>query len=140
MKKLIIILGLFIVATSTHGEIYKWIDAHGKLHFGDKKPQKTSAEKVKLETNTYTSAPYDEVSFDSRERVVIYTTPRCTYCKKAKQYFSSHNISYTEYDITTDVNANKRFREMGGRGVPVILVGKKRMNGFSVAGFERIYQ
>jgi len=131
---------LFAVITSASGEIYKWVDDQGKLHFGDNKPQKTSAEEVTLKTNTYTSVPYEEVSYDSGERVVIYTTPRCTYCKKAKQYFSSYNISYTEYDITTDINANKRFREMGGRGVPVILVGKKRMNGFSVAGFERIYQ
>ena len=29
---------------------------------------------------------------------------------------------------------------LGATGVPVILVGKKRMNGFSVKGFQRIYQ
>lgn len=29
---------------------------------------------------------------------------------------------------------------LGATGVPVILVGKMRMNGFSVKGFQRIYQ
>jgi len=28
---------------------------------------------------------------------------------------------------------------MGAKGVPVILVGKQRMNGFSAAGFKQIY-
>jgi hypothetical protein len=28
---------------------------------------------------------------------------------------------------------------MGATGVPVILVAKQRMNGFSEAGFEKIY-
>lgn len=141
MKRLMMIVtGLFIATTCFGGEIYKWIDDQGKLHFGDKKPQQKSTEEVKLKINTYTSVSYNEASFDSGDRVVIYTTPGCTYCKKAKQYFSSHNIAYTEYDISRDINARKRFRDMGGRGVPVILVGKKRMNGFSVAGFERIYQ
>ena len=33
----------------------------------------------------------------------------------------------------------KRYKEMGATGVPVILVGNKRMNGFSEDGFESIY-
>jgi hypothetical protein len=29
---------------------------------------------------------------------------------------------------------------MGAKGVPVIFVGKKRMNGFSIAGFKHLYE
>lgn len=136
----LLIISLFIISFPVSSEIYQWTDDQGKVHFGDKKPLIKSSKEVKLKINTYTSVSYDEVSFDSGQNVVIYTTPWCTYCKKAKQYFKKNNILYTEYDISKDINAKKRFQEMGGRGVPVILVGKKRMNGFSVAGFKRLYQ
>ena len=61
-------------------------------------------------------------------------------CKKARRYFNDNNISFTEYDIDKDPKAQARFDALEGKGVPVILVGKRRMNGFSVEGFERIYR
>jgi hypothetical protein len=32
------------------------------------------------------------------------------------------------------------YRELNGRGVPIIMVGKSRMNGFSPAHFDQLYQ
>ena len=69
----------------------------------------------------------------------MYSTDWCHYCKKARQYFKKNNIAYTEYDIDKNKKAKRRYKEMGATGVPVILVGKKRMNGFNQKGFERIY-
>ena len=138
MIRLIVLINLLVLMTPVHSEIYIWVDEHGMTQFGDKKPHAKPVEEVSLKINTFTSVSHDEVTFDSGPQVVIYTTPGCTYCLKAKQYFRQQHIAYTEYDITTDVNARKRFQEMGGRGVPVILVGKRRMNGFSVAGFKSL--
>ena len=70
----------------------------------------------------------------------MYSTSWCAYCKKAKRYFESNDIPFTEYDIETNANARARYDRMEATGVPVILVGKKRMNGFSEEGFRRIYQ
>lgn len=56
--------------------------------------------------------------------------------------WSSHEIPdpLTEYDIEKDAQARREYDALGARGVPVILVGKKRMNGFSAAGFEKLYR
>lgn len=116
----LLIITLFIIFTSSHAqEIYKWVDENGKVHFGDRKPDtqdKVEALNIKL-INSVETVTYQPSSIDVGKKVVIYTTSWCGYCKKAKMEFD----------------------KLGGKGVPVILVGKKRMSGFSEAGFERIY-
>lgn len=70
----------------------------------------------------------------------MYSTQSCGYCKKAKKYFKKNNIEFTNYDINKDAKAKRRHEKMGATGVPVILVGDKRLNGFSESGFKRIYK
>jgi glutaredoxin len=81
---------------------------------------------------------YDEQQ--KAQRVVMYATSWCPYCQQARNYFRQQGIAYTEYDIERDGEARRRYQAFGGRGVPVIFVGKRRMNGFSVSSFNKIYQ
>lgn len=129
-----------LYANSAGAEIYKWIDDNGKTHFTDKKPDHTSSKPVQLKINTYTGVSYDMANLQHSANVVIYTTQSCGYCKQAISYFKRKKIAFTEYDIEKDMAARKRHQQMGASGVPVIIVGKKRMNGFSEQGFEKIYR
>ncbi len=72
--------------------------------------------------------------------VVMYATSWCPYCRQARNYFRQQGIAYIEYDIEKDAAARQAYRAFGGRGIPVIFVGKRRMNGFSVTGFNKIYR
>ncbi|WP_339414207.1 glutaredoxin domain-containing protein [Pseudomonas sp. EA_35y_Pfl2_R5] len=124
-------------------EIYKWTDETGRVHFGDKPQEKDNAELVSVKVNSYESVSYDSISpvqSVESKRVVMYSASWCGYCKKARNYFQQSGISYVEYDIEKDKRARQAYDSIRGNGVPVILVGGKRMNGFSVAGFQRIYQ
>ena len=128
-----------------HAQIYKWKDANGKVHFGDRKPINKKSESIKLKINTYKSVTIDPSYLNNKKPsknndVVMYSAEWCGVCRKAKKYFSQNNISYTEYDIDKDKAANKRHKEMGATGVPVIFIGNRRMNGFSVASFEQIFK
>ncbi len=71
---------------------------------------------------------------------MIYSTSWCGYCKKAKQYFKKYKIKYTEYDIEKNRAARSRYKKMGATNVPLIIVGNKRMTGFSISRFEKLYQ
>ena len=140
MNRIILLFVLLIsIPTEAMSEIYKWKDANGKIHFSDKKPEDSVTEEIKLRINTYESVSYDQSIFDTGNQVIMYSTEWCAYCKKAKRYFARKGIPYTEYDIEKNREARARYRELDARGVPVILVGKKRMNGFSEKGFEQIY-
>ena len=67
-------------------------------------------------------------------KVTIYTTPTCAYCKMAKEYFKSKDLSYEEYDVSKDIPRQKEMIEKTGQfGVPVIDV-----DGKIVIGFDRV--
>lgn len=76
----------------------------------------------------------------NERRVVMYATSWCPYCQQARNYFRQRGIPYVEHDIEKDATARRDYRAFGGRGVPVIFVDKRRMNGFSASGFEKIYR
>lgn len=70
--------------------------------------------------------------------VVMYATSWCPYCAKARAYFGKKGIAYTEYDVEKSPAANAEFKRLGGRGVPLILVGREKMSGFSEEGFDAL--
>ena len=63
--------------------------------------------------------------------VTIYSTPTCTYCKAAKEYFTKNNVVYTEYNVASDEVRRKEMVDKTGQlGVPVITIGDKVIVGF----------
>lgn len=135
----ILLLLLLAVAMPMRGEVYKWVDDNGKVHFSDNKPDSVQAQQLDLQINTYKHVTYESSLYDVGRQVIMYSTQWCGYCKKARRYFKKHSIPFTEYDIDKNPRAKARYKKMGARGVPVILVGDKRMNGFSEKGFQRLY-
>jgi glutaredoxin len=69
----------------------------------------------------------------SRPEVKMYATSWCPYCAKARAYFSRRGIAYVEVDVEKSPDGRAEFRRLGGRGVPMIVVGGQRMNGYSEA-------
>ncbi len=76
---------------------------------------------------------------DASKAVVMYATSWCPYCQRAREHFRARGIPYVEYDIEKDEAARRAYKAFGGRGIPVIFVGKRRMNGFSREAFDRLY-
>lgn len=139
MKYLILFLSLLVGTASA--QIYKWTDESGRVHFSDVPDEAYETETVTVEINSYEHVTYSSVeTANSSGRVVMYATSWCPYCRKARGYFRDNGIAFTEYDIEKDARARREYDALGARGVPVILVGKKRMNGFSAAGFEKLYR
>lgn len=140
-----LLLAVFSLAItlSVQAEIYKWTDASGQVHFSDQKPANLELAPLKLKINTYQSVSYGKsdspVGNRASSKVVMYSTDWCGYCKQARNYFRQKSIPFIEYDIEKNSSARTQYAKLGATGVPVILVGKRRMNGFSVNGFQKIY-
>jgi glutaredoxin len=62
--------------------------------------------------------------------VVLYATSWCGYCAKTRQLLKQLRVEYTEYDIEKDGAANARFQQLGGRGVPLTVIGNDVVRGF----------
>ncbi len=139
---IVFLLCVLTLASSPAGaEIFKWVDDSGRVHFTDRPPRGEDAEHVSMRINTYTSpevTPLDS-ALGGRNKVVMYSASWCSACKQAKAYFNAQGIPYTEYDVEKSSKGKRDFKKLGGKGVPVILVGSKRINGFSREAFEQAY-
>jgi glutaredoxin len=133
---------LACVATA---EVFRWTDEHGHIHFGDKPPAGAATEQVEIRVNTYTSPrivsrpSHNNPKASGRKSVVMYSATWCGVCKRAAAYFKAKGIPYKDYDVENSAKGRTDFRRLGGRGVPIIMVGSARMNGFSAAHFEQLY-
>lgn len=70
------------------------------------------------------------------EEVVLFSTSWCGYCRKAREYLNTNGIAHVEYDIEKSSEGKRRFDELGGRGVPLILVGDQAIRGWSPAALQ----
>ncbi len=139
--KLIVLITTLIFTISVSAEILKWTDSDGRVHFGDKPPAGAETSIVEVRINTYESPNIEALQeiLNPKDKVVMYSADWCGVCKKAKKYFRANNIPFKDYDIDKSSKGKKDYKKLGAKGVPVILVGKKRLNGFSAATFDSIY-
>ena len=59
--------------------------------------------------------------------IVMYTKPGCPYCEKAREYYNSEGIEFTEYDAMYDREHQKEMLEYtnGDPVVPAIVENGK---------------
>jgi glutaredoxin-like YruB-family protein len=137
MHKLAVALLFTLVAVVAHAGVYKWTDANGKVHFSDKPPATEKVEEIKIPSFSG-PAEVADVPAAAGGTVTMYSTAWCGVCKQARAYMQQKGIAFTEYDVEKDPTGKADFAKLGGRGVPVILVGGKRMNGFSPNRFDQL--
>jgi glutaredoxin 3 len=71
--------------------------------------------------------------------VVIYSTPNCPICKRAKAYFKKKEIPFKDIDVAADQEeAHKMIHLSGQLSVPVITVGDDVMVGFNQVEFDKM--
>jgi len=67
-------------------------------------------------------------------RVIVFSTPMCSFCNMAKKYFREKGIKFKDVDVSRDpIAARDMVRRSGQQGVPVIDIGGK-----IVVGFDRV--
>jgi glutaredoxin len=145
-RALLIALMLATCGAASAQSIYRWVDAQGKVHYTSDPPPGTRAkEQVRPRVNSYAApaavsapAPAPQPQARAALPVVMYATSWCPYCAQAREYFGRSGIAYTEHDIERSASAKAEFKRLGGRGVPLILVGREKLSGFSELAFESL--
>ncbi|RCK72308.1 MAG: Glutaredoxin [Anaerolineae bacterium] len=71
-------------------------------------------------------------------KVIIFTTPTCSFCNAAKRYFRERGIKFRDVDVSRDAAAARdMIRRSGQSGVPVIDIGGKIVVGFDRAKIDQ---
>lgn len=64
-------------------------------------------------------------------KVVVYSTPTCTFCKQVKEFFTENSVAYEDYNVAEDQEKRREMIERSGQmGVPVIFIGEEMVIGF----------
>ncbi len=73
------------------------------------------------------------------KKVVVYSTPTCPYCKRAKEYLSRKGIAYTDINVAADKDkAKEMIQKSGQMGVPVITIDGEVVLGFNQAMLDKL--
>ena len=71
------------------------------------------------------------MAITQQPRVIVFSTPSCSFCNAAKQYFRQRGVRFRDVDVSKDaVAARDMVRRTGQQGVPVIQIGSKMVEGF----------
>ena len=65
-------------------------------------------------------------------RVVLYTTPYCGYCRAAKHLLGKKGVTFTEIDVSEDMERRREMieRALGRRTVPQIFINDTHIGGY----------
>lgn len=73
------------------------------------------------------------------QKITIYTTPTCVYCKMTKAFFKEHNVTYEEKDVARDpILAEEMVKKSGQMAVPVIDIDGQIVVGFDKAKLSEL--
>lgn len=63
--------------------------------------------------------------------VTIYSTPTCHFCHMAKDFFTEHQVQFTDHNVATDLEKRREMIQRSGQmGVPVITIGNELVIGY----------
>jgi glutaredoxin 3 len=74
-----------------------------------------------------------------KQRVIVFLTPTCTYCNRAKHYFRQQGVRFRDVDVSKDpAAARDMVRRSGQQGVPVIDINGKIVVGFNKPEIDKL--
>ncbi|WP_189346249.1 glutaredoxin family protein [Undibacterium macrobrachii] len=84
-----------------------------------------------LTKKSYMEGDYSEFYVGTKSQVILYGTTTCPFCKEARSYLKSKNISFVDYDVDLHEQGRKDFQKLNGEVVPLILIGDRKISGFN---------
>ncbi len=67
----------------------------------------------------------------TNKNIIVYSTPSCPFCVRAKTFLSERNIAFEDVDVSKDRNRAMEMVEKSGQmGVPVLDIDGKIVVGF----------
>ncbi|MCR4302827.1 MAG: glutaredoxin family protein [Gallionella sp.] len=122
------------------GELYRWMDSKGVMHYSDMPPPKSEqAETIRLSNDAGTdeALPYETLRAKQNFPVTLYVASGCgETCDQARSLLGKRGIPFAEKSLRTREDA-EAFKQLSGiEGVPVLAVGKNYLKGFQAEQWQ----
>ena len=75
----------------------------------------------------------------AQKQITIYSTPTCHFCHAAKDFFTAHNVAFTEHNVASDLAKRQEMIQKSGQmNVPVIDIDGKIIVGYDELAFRKL--
>jgi len=137
-KVALLILVSIAAAPATAAELYRSVDAQGRVEWRDTPPPE-GAKQVEQRRVQGNLAPPQTVPYATQQAaknfpVILWTTTCGSACDKAKSHLVRRGIPYTEKDAQADRDALRK--ATGGLDVPVLVVGRDVVKGYAASVWD----
>lgn len=136
---LIAMLPALFIATTEATRLYKVIDQYGNVSY-QSRPAPLDPGVISEEKNFKVGKDESGTSLASIARknpVVIYTAPNCTSCDNARNFLDTMKIPYTDKNAQASIQISNELKKVSGATtVPVIVIGKKVLTGYTKPWLE----
>lgn len=146
-----------VLLSTAHGQqLYKSVGPDGRVVYSDRQPTQGRLEKtIKYEEQPSSDLAAQSSSYVEQlrrlrasapkaavaaEGTILYSAKWCRYCDQAKAFLASRNIPYREVDIDTPQGLAALAGTGAGKGIPLLVRGATRLQGFSRASYESVFQ
>ena len=135
MKRWVLLPILVLASVGAQSELYRWVDADGKVHYSDQLPPANikQVEKKKAAGGKPSDAPLPYVLQQAVKNfpVTLYTSDCGDACARARALLAKRGVPYTEMDATDALTQEELRKLTGGPlDVPVLKVGRDAVRGF----------
>jgi glutaredoxin len=148
-----------VAAGAVHAEtLYKVVGSDGKVTYTDRPPAEGSTV-TSLQFANAPSSPLPESVLKYQAELqkslqnrlaqagkpepggtpVLFIATWCGYCTRAKAYLKAKAIAFREVDIDTADGGRAYFEAGGRKGVPLMVAGDKRLQGFSEGAYDKFF-
>jgi mycoredoxin len=90
--------------------------------------------------SSYTTADNTAYFQAYQNKVVLYGTASCGYCARTRAYLKEHHVAFADLDIEKSEQARREFQQFGVSGVPYLLIGERRIQGFNTSAIDSALQ
>ena len=149
MKHLVLLL-LCVAVMPAQAGLYRWVDADGKVHYGDAPPpeaKQLEAKKLADKVDSGQGMSYETYRAQQNFPVTLYVTENCTdACNNARNLLSTRGIPYSEKMLKTQAEIDAFKKLSGSDSAPTLAIGRNYLKGFqekswhnelSIAGYPK---
>jgi glutaredoxin len=147
------LVALAVAATAAEKTLYKAVGPDGQIIYSDKPPTQGRVEKtMKFENLPATPLPVARSAYlewlktrpstaaaPPAGDVHLFSAAWCGYCRRAKAWLGAKGVAYREFDVDTNAGMAAYAAAGGGKGVPLLVKGGQRVQGFAEAAYEAAF-
>lgn len=134
-----------LAGTAFAQQVYRQVDANGKVTYSDQPPASRNAPPAQLARGGAVNSlpadsatlPYELRQVTQRYPVTLYTRDDCQPCDAARTLLGTRGVPFTEKTVKTVQDDQALQRQTGQNALPLVTIGSQQVVGFQDSEWSR---